>query len=135
MGVPLSRKHATLETAAAGGSAAFSRGSRGSARHFVPPRCIVGGLMSRLASTLPLLVAVTLGSCKLARNEEQTGRDLPPPEPAASNAPSKPQDLPAPPPRPRDPDRPATRPAATASEPAAKPTPTPEAPEPTAAAP
>jgi hypothetical protein len=104
-----------------GGAEHFSRYSRGSTRHFVPPGCIVGGLMSRPASVLPLLLAVTLGSCKLARKQEQTGRELPPPEPAATNPPSKPTELPAPTPRPRDTAGAPTRPATTSTEPVAKP--------------
>ena len=94
--------------------------------------------MSRPASVPFLLVAITLGSCKLARNEEQTGRDLPPPEPAASVLPSKPGELPSPPPRPRDGDRAVPRPAATPAEPTTKPTTKAEptaTTEPTAAAP
>jgi hypothetical protein len=86
--------------------------------------------MSWPASVHILLVALALGSCKLARNEEQTGRDLPPPEPAASYLPSKPTDLPAPTPRPRDTDRAAPRPATP--EPTTKPVTPPEPADPAA---
>lgn len=90
--------------------------------------------MSGTIRALSLVAVITLGGCKLARNEEQTGRDLPPPEPAASTLPSKPTELPAPPPRPRDPDRAVTRPATTSTEPAARPpataAPAPDSPDP-----
>jgi hypothetical protein len=82
--------------------------------------------MSWPASVHVLLVALTLGSCKLARNEEQTGRDLPPPEPAASYLPSKPTDLPAPTPRPRDTDRAVPRSPAPTPEPTTQPAAPPE---------
>jgi len=96
--------------------------------------CIVGGLMSGSARALSLVAVITLGGCKLARNDEQSGRELPPPEPSAATAPSKPTELPAPAPRPRDADRAPTRPATTTTEPAARPaTPAEPAPAPTAA--
>jgi hypothetical protein len=84
-----------------------------------------------------LVAVVTLGGCKLARNDEQTGRELPPPEPSAASQPTKPTDLPAPPARPRDADRPAPRPAepsdpARPSPPAAPTTTTEPAPAPPA---
>jgi len=59
------------------------------------------------------LAIARLDPDELARNEEQTGRELPPPEPAASNPPSKPVEPAAPGPRPRDPERASTRPAPT----------------------
>jgi hypothetical protein len=77
--------------------------------------------MSGSARALSLVAVITLGGCKLARNDEQSGRELPPPEPSAANPPSKPTELAAPTPRPRDPERAPTRPATTTTEPAARP--------------
>jgi outer membrane biosynthesis protein TonB len=83
--------------------------------------------MSRSGNLTVLVLAITLGACKLARNDEQTDRDLPPPEPSAENQPTKRSELPAPTPRPREVDRPAPRPAEP-SEPGARPTPRAEPP-------
>jgi hypothetical protein len=47
-------------------------------------------LLVRLSSALPLLPLLALLACKLGKDDEQSGRTLPAPEPASTTPPSRP---------------------------------------------
>jgi len=79
--------------------------------------------MSRVALALVVLggaSALLVASCKLGRQDEQTGRELPPPEPSAAVQPIKPTEVePVAAPRNRDTPRPRAEPQPATGEPAA----------------